>query len=206
MSLSDPQTAPTLPGKREAILAAATGHFTRFGYRRTSMDDIARAAGVAKGTLYLYFDSKAAVFRAMQLANFEQTEIRCQTAVDQGETFLDRLNGLLQANYGWMHAQFGGSEFLAELGDARSTVGADIADLSDRAYVARIADLFYSADRSGDISLARTGLSGEGFAATILAAARGAKSGPAGGVSPEDYALSLRQIAVVAFAAVEPRP
>jgi AcrR family transcriptional regulator len=205
MSLSDPQTAPTLPGKREAILAAATGHFTRFGYRRTSMDDIARAAGVAKGTLYLYFDSKAAVFRAMQMANFEEAQARCQQAVDQGANFLERLNGLLQANYGWMHAQFGGSEFLAELGDARSTVGADIAELSDKAYLGRIADLITAADRSGDISLARTGLTGAGLATTILAAARGAKSGSAGGVTPDDYAASLRQIAVVAFAAVEPR-
>jgi len=46
------------------------------------MDDIAKAA-VAKGTLDLYFDSKAAVFRAMQAANFEQTEGRCQAAEAQ---------------------------------------------------------------------------------------------------------------------------
>lgn len=57
--------ARTERDKAEAIIAAGEKLFSRFGYRRTSMDDIAREAGVAKGTLYLYFDGKAAVFRAM---------------------------------------------------------------------------------------------------------------------------------------------
>ena len=49
------------PGKartRRRILKAATEQFVHFGYRRASMSDIARRAGVAKGTLYLYFASK----------------------------------------------------------------------------------------------------------------------------------------------------
>lgn len=48
--------------KREAILAAALALFGRYGYRRTSIDDIAREAGVAKGTVYLYVESKEALF------------------------------------------------------------------------------------------------------------------------------------------------
>jgi AcrR family transcriptional regulator len=44
--------------KRESILNAAIEAFGRFGYRRVSVDDIARAAGVAKGTVYLVCESK----------------------------------------------------------------------------------------------------------------------------------------------------
>ena len=33
--------------------------FERLGYRRTSVDEVARQAGVAKGTVYLYFKTKA---------------------------------------------------------------------------------------------------------------------------------------------------
>lgn len=44
---------------RRRILAAATEHFVRHGYRKASVDDIARQAGVAKGTVYLHFKSKA---------------------------------------------------------------------------------------------------------------------------------------------------
>jgi TetR/AcrR family fatty acid metabolism transcriptional regulator len=44
--------------KRRRILQAATALFVKNGYRKTSLDEVARAAGVAKGTLYLYFKSK----------------------------------------------------------------------------------------------------------------------------------------------------
>lgn len=45
--------------KRARILASATELFVRFGYRKTSIDEVARAAGVAKGTVYLYYRNKA---------------------------------------------------------------------------------------------------------------------------------------------------
>jgi AcrR family transcriptional regulator len=45
--------------KRARILGAATRAFMARGYRRTSIDEIARDAGVAKGTVYLYYPSKA---------------------------------------------------------------------------------------------------------------------------------------------------
>src|SRR5258706_11513929 len=52
-------------GKRESILAAALELFGRYGYRRTSIDDIARQAGVAKGTVYLHVETKEALFRTL---------------------------------------------------------------------------------------------------------------------------------------------
>ncbi len=45
--------------KRLRIIAAATELFIRQGYRKTSMNEVALAAGVAKGTLYLYVKTKA---------------------------------------------------------------------------------------------------------------------------------------------------
>ncbi len=44
---------------RARILAAATEHFRRFGYRRASVDEIAKAAHVAKGSVYVHFANKA---------------------------------------------------------------------------------------------------------------------------------------------------
>lgn len=41
-----------------AVVDAARRCFTRYGYRKTSMDDVAGAAGVAKGTVYLYCANK----------------------------------------------------------------------------------------------------------------------------------------------------
>jgi AcrR family transcriptional regulator len=62
--------------KWEQIVATAARAFERFGFRKASMDDIARAAGVAKGTLYLGATSKRdlfyqAVLRDLRLWNAE---------------------------------------------------------------------------------------------------------------------------------------
>lgn len=47
------------------LLAAALDCFVERGFAATRMEDIARRAGVAKGTFYLYFASKEAVFEAL---------------------------------------------------------------------------------------------------------------------------------------------
>jgi AcrR family transcriptional regulator len=51
--------------RRDQIIAAAAECFTRAGYHVTTMADIAQAAGVSKGTPYLYFPGKEALFIAL---------------------------------------------------------------------------------------------------------------------------------------------
>jgi AcrR family transcriptional regulator len=46
---------------RDAILNAAERLLAHYGYRKTTLDDIAREAGIGKGTVYLYFPSKEEV-------------------------------------------------------------------------------------------------------------------------------------------------
>ncbi len=48
--------------KKESILDAAVGAFAQYGFRKASIDAIARAAGVAKGTVYLACENKADLF------------------------------------------------------------------------------------------------------------------------------------------------
>lgn len=50
------------PDKRERIIDAAADAFSRLGFKRASVDQIAQAAGVAKGTVYLYSRSKEDLF------------------------------------------------------------------------------------------------------------------------------------------------
>src|SRR5437764_12179541 len=52
-------------GKREAILRAATRVFARNGYFNSKVADIARAADVADGTVYLYFKSKEEILHSI---------------------------------------------------------------------------------------------------------------------------------------------
>jgi TetR/AcrR family transcriptional regulator, fatty acid metabolism regulator protein len=56
---------PPVADKREAILRAATQVFARSGYFSSKVADIARAAGVADGTVYLYFKSKEEILHSI---------------------------------------------------------------------------------------------------------------------------------------------
>jgi AcrR family transcriptional regulator len=48
--------------RRQQILLAARGLFAKRGYHLTTIDDIVAQAGVARGTFYLYFEDKRAIF------------------------------------------------------------------------------------------------------------------------------------------------
>lgn len=50
---------------RESILAASKELFARFGFKKTAVDDIAKKARVAKGTIYNYFRSKEEIYRTI---------------------------------------------------------------------------------------------------------------------------------------------
>ena len=67
--------------KRLRIIEAATAVFLKHGYRKASVDVIAREAGVAKGTVYLYFKSKA--------------ELLVQAVVVEKSHFLEALKPIL---------------------------------------------------------------------------------------------------------------
>lgn len=57
--------SPAEQAKRKQILDGARATFLARGFEAASMGEIARAAGVSKGTLYVYFDSKDALFTAL---------------------------------------------------------------------------------------------------------------------------------------------
>jgi AcrR family transcriptional regulator len=58
--------------KRRAIIEAATAAFLRGGYRGTSMDEIAAAAGVSKQTVYKQFSDKESLFSAIVRATVDE--------------------------------------------------------------------------------------------------------------------------------------
>ncbi len=70
---ASPTAAPPRAGKREtqsaarreAILAAALDEFAARGFEAARLDDVARRAGVAKGTIYLYFRDKESLFQEL---------------------------------------------------------------------------------------------------------------------------------------------
>ncbi len=73
----------------KSIMKAAQSAFVKYGFHKTTMDKIAKEAHIAKGTLYLYFDSKEDLSQKLIVTQFE-TSYKNLTRKNQFET-LDAL-------------------------------------------------------------------------------------------------------------------
>ncbi|MBD2846027.1 helix-turn-helix transcriptional regulator [Paenibacillus sp. IB182496] len=85
--------AATHGDKLELILDAAYRVFGTAGFYETKMSEIADAAGIAKGTLYLYFSSKEALFMAVTKRDFEHFLERLHEVLHQEGALEEKLHG-----------------------------------------------------------------------------------------------------------------
>jgi AcrR family transcriptional regulator len=84
----------TAPDRR--LIAAAEAQFRRFGFKRTTVDDITVDAGTGKGSLYLHFESKRAVYMAVVEASLERFVLRASRLLDGPEPVPTRLRSLVE--------------------------------------------------------------------------------------------------------------
>lgn len=77
--------------KREHILQAATEIFSQYGFHKATVEQIAEAAQIGKGTVYLYFSSKRELFRGVVFEGFLKLFEEIETKLSQKKTLLDKL-------------------------------------------------------------------------------------------------------------------
>jgi AcrR family transcriptional regulator len=71
---------------REEILNGARDLFERFGFKKTTMEDIARQIGKSKSALYYYYKTKEEIFEAVVLNDIEATQTLVADAVKKEES------------------------------------------------------------------------------------------------------------------------
>lgn len=70
------------PEREQRILTAAADLIAHYGYDKTSVEEIAREAGVSKGAIYLHFKSKEALFEALLLRDADEAIRRFYELID----------------------------------------------------------------------------------------------------------------------------
>ncbi|MEV6862886.1 helix-turn-helix domain-containing protein [Streptosporangium subroseum] len=81
--------------KRTQIVDATLGVFGRYGYQRTSMDLIARAAHMSRPAVYLHFGGKEEVFQAVAQKSAGDIVATAEAARHSGRPVADRLYDVL---------------------------------------------------------------------------------------------------------------
>ncbi len=190
--------------KVDLILDAAERLFMRHGYRKSSMDDVAREAGMAKGTVYSYYAGKEALFLAL-MDRIGNTVLQAsQKAAGAAEPFAERLFGVVNAFYGYFHERFSASGHVQELGEVRGSLGHKQSEQLRHDHLQILVALLEQTETDGDIQLRSRGLHAQDVALTLIAAAHGARLLLPAGSGIKAYTESLRrttQVLALALAA-----
>jgi AcrR family transcriptional regulator len=125
--------------KREAVLDSAIGVFGRFGFKKTSVDDLAKAAGLSKPGLYLHFASKEEIFlAAIQKYLDDGLRMVREELARPDVSLADRLEGAMDAWFGRHLATFTPQSFdVIEAGGRLSPDGIDKYKSAFRAELAK---------------------------------------------------------------------
>lgn len=131
--------------RRESLLQAAIGVFLRYGYKKTSMDDLARAADLSRQGLYLHFATKEALFKEAVVYLTRQSRVTMRAALKRDDLAIEER--LLGAFVG-LHSHVAGSGMSRELMDelfltATQLVGPVIDEL-DRTVIADLTQFLQS--------------------------------------------------------------
>jgi TetR/AcrR family transcriptional regulator of autoinduction and epiphytic fitness len=120
-------TQPTDSARQEQVLSVALEVFGRYGFRKTSMDEVARSADISRQGLYLYFASKEALFRAAVRQELDTALTEASRCLDEENVALeDRVVGALDA---WM-GRFVGSMLASDIGNMLESSAMQLGDMA----------------------------------------------------------------------------
>ncbi len=184
----------TTDDKAQIIQAAAFDAFLRFGFRRTSMADIARLAGMSRAALYLHYRNKEDIFRSLTMAYFETAETQVRAALAQPGSVAQQLGAGFAAQTGEVFRAVLNSPHGGELWDQKLTQAADVVQQGEARMVGVYQEWLSREAAAGRIDLSALGGTPEQVAGTILGALYGLKS-----PRPEFQAFqaSARRLAVM---------
>lgn len=84
-----------MQGAEQRIIAAALACFAQFGVSKTTIEDVASAAGCSRATLYRYFGGKQALLSGVVMAEVRHLDARLSAAAADADTLEDLLLGIL---------------------------------------------------------------------------------------------------------------
>jgi AcrR family transcriptional regulator len=90
---------PSKPSAKERILEAALEIFSQKGFHPATTDEIAERAGVGKGTLYRYFETKDKLFAELVRLRLEELEIRAGSVMDGHDDVLTMISKYIRVYF-----------------------------------------------------------------------------------------------------------
>ena len=170
------EMAPISDTKADNILLAAFDTFRTYGFRRTTMEDIARAAGMSRAALYIHFKNKEDIQRGMTKAYYEQVAARVQVALAQSGTVQELLSQAFAEHAGETFKILVDSPHGNELLDLQNSVSLDLTRAGQARVSGVYAEWLMREQKRGRVDLAQFNQSPSEVAEVMCLALYGLKS------------------------------
>jgi AcrR family transcriptional regulator len=192
----------TADERHTQITTAATACFLRFGYQKTTMQEIARVARLSRPAIYQYFTDKPAIFRAA-VAHLHDEAIALAEQELSGPGSLDsRLSAVFVAKYASTIDLIGRSPHAAELFDRNDSIAGDLA-LAGHARLERLLQTaLRHAEKAGEVDLRSRKLTPTSAARLIDRAVQGLVNHAL--VDPTSWPGDLRTLMAVTVGGLRP--
>lgn len=157
------------------VLDSSLAVFCRYGFQKTTMQDIATAAGMSRAALYLHFKNKEDVFRSGSIRAHSQVMDEVAAQLAGPGSVMDRVEAALVAYFAGLMEEITASPHGPELFDATTELVGDLARQARVNLIQLIAAQLNQADEDGEIDLARVTVSSDELAGFLVAAIDGLK-------------------------------
>jgi AcrR family transcriptional regulator len=172
--MSNMENAETLD-RRAVILDAAFKVFMNYGFKRTTMADIAYAAGISRPALYLEFKNKADIYRAGFVDMLEKTFRDVDAELEREGDFADRMIAALDAAVTAPMRRISSMPHGAELFEVKKELADDIGDDWITVLQRTVERAIKRADVAGEIALPEGSTAGD-LSRLIVATVEGIKT------------------------------
>ena len=182
--------------RQAAILNSAFQAFATYGFRKTSMDDIAKGAGMSRPAVYLHYKNKEAIVRELTRLYYEQKTALVAQALTGDGTVPGILARAIQAQSEGM-AEILASPHGLEMLDTTKSMSTDIVQDGEGKLTRLYADWLRREDAAGRVHLP---VGPDETAGTITAALKGIKMTASGA---EEFEQRISQLAALLGAGLE---
>ena len=187
--------------KRVTVYEAAATVFAQYGFRRTTMNDVAQAAGISRPALYLLFDNKEHLFHELASFRLDQAIDQATAVLSGKEDIQDRFIDALLDYEKIFYEPVMNSPHGEELMDINQSLATDMMMEGYTRLVTTLANALSEAAAAGEVDFSNSPLKPKPFVELLLASIVGIKKKVS---TTAEFRKKIRQVSLIFLLSITP--
>ena len=187
--------------KRDAVYDAASVVFAQYGFRRTTMNDIAKSAGISRPALYLMFENKEDLFQGLAAHRLDQAIDSALSVLQGSGKIADRFLESLLVFEQIFYEPIADSPHGTELMDISLSLASEIMTKKLTRFHAALTESLSEAEARGQITFARTPMKPRAFVEMLFTALNGVKKRA---LNTAEFRKLVRQLTEIFLLSIAP--